>query len=65
MILSLTLSFIIFLNIVAKIPFAKDFHDAIKQKGYSNIYIGRMNLPTAEIDHFLINHEDKFEDLGV
>jgi len=50
MVFSLTLGFIMFLNIVAKIPFAKDLHDTLKHKGYNNIKIGRMNLPIAEID---------------
>lgn len=65
MILSLTLAFIIFLNIVARIPFAYEEHDALKIKGRKNIKISRMNLPIAEFDEFLQGHEDKFEDLGL
>jgi len=65
MILSLTLGFVIFLNIVARIPFATDYHDALKHTGFSNIKIGRMNLPVAEIEHFLQEHEHMFEDLGL
>lgn len=65
MVLSLTLGFVIFLNIVARIPFAKDYHDELKNKGYNNIKIGRMNLPIAEIDHFLLEHEYMFEDVGM
>ena len=65
MVLSLTLGFVIFLNIVARIPFAKDYHDELKIMGYSNIKIGRMNLPVAEMDHFLLENEYMFEDVGM
>ena len=65
MVLSLTLGFVMFLNIVARIPFTKDFHDALRHKGYSNVNIGRMNLPVAEIEEFLIENEHMIEDLGI
>ena len=65
MVLTLTLAFVIFINIVARLPFTKDLQDALKVKGYSNIRIGRMNLPIAELDSFLLSHEDMFEDAGV
>ena len=56
MILSLTLGFVIFLNIVARIPFATDYHDALKHTGFSNIKIGRMSLevPTCNTNKYLI-----------
>lgn len=40
---SLTLGFIIFLNIVVKIPFYKEQNDVTKGGGYSSITLGRFN----------------------
>lgn len=65
MVLSLTLGFVIFLNIVARIPFSFDYHNELKNYGYSNVKIGRMNLPIAEMDHFLQEHEHMIEDIGL
>lgn len=65
MVLTLTLAFVIFINIVARLPFTKDLQDALKVKGYSNIKIGRMNLPVAEFDEFLQEHQHMFEDGGL
>ena len=65
MVVALTLGFVMFLNIVARIPFTKDFHDALRYKGYSNVKIGRMNLPTAEIEAFLMKNDHMIEDIGL
>jgi uncharacterized protein YqhQ len=40
---SLTLGFIIFLNIVAKIPFYKELNEVSKGVGYTTINLGRFN----------------------
>ena len=67
MIFSLTLGFIIFLNIVAKIPFLKDQHEELKHKGHSNIKIGSdlRDLPLEELDEYLLKYEHMFEDVGL
>ena len=61
---SLTLGFIIFLNIVCGIPFNVDLNEMLKHKGLHSIQIGRMNLPTLEIDTFLKKYEYAFEEFG-
>ena len=61
---SLTLGFIIFLNIVCKIPFSKDLADIQKQLGTSSITIGSLNLPLAEIEEHLKRYEYAFEAWG-
>jgi uncharacterized membrane protein YjdF len=43
--ISLTLGFVIFLNVVCQIPFAKEMHDKIKEKGSHSILIDKGNLP--------------------
>ena len=40
---SLTLGFIIFLNIIAKIPFYKDYNDVAKGIGHQSIILSRAN----------------------
>jgi hypothetical protein len=42
---SLTLGFIIFLNIVCRIPFYKDFNDVAKSVGHQSITLTRSNQP--------------------
>ena len=61
---SLTLGFIIFLNIVCRIPFSKDFNDIQKAQGAHSINIGSMNLPIWEIEQLVRKHEHAFEAFG-
>ena len=62
---SLTLGFVIFLNIVCKIPFSKDLADVQKQIGQRSITIGSLNLPLFEIEQHLKKYEYAFENWGV
>jgi len=61
---SLTLGFIIFLNIVAKIPFYKDQNDLTKGLGYTTINLGRFNQPKELIDQFVRRYDHMIESFG-
>ena len=61
---SLTLGFIVFLNIVAKIPFYKDQNDQTKGLGYTTINIGRFNQPKELVDQFLKRYDFMIESFG-
>ena len=50
---SLTLGFIIFLNIVCRIPFYNEFNDVAKSVGHRSITLNRQNQPQQQIDSFL------------
>ena len=44
-IISLSLGFVIFLNIVGQIPFARDMHNAVQDMGRNSLIIDRYNIP--------------------
>ena len=43
--ISLSLGFVMFLNIVGQIPFARDMHNAVQDMGRNSLMIDRYNLP--------------------
>ena len=61
---SLTLGFIIFLNIVVKIPFYKDQNEQSKEHGYTTINIGRLNQPKELVDKFVRRYDYMIESFG-
>ena len=61
---SLTLGFIIFLNIVARIPFSVDYLNCTRTKGFHSMRFGRMNLPMFEMERFIKQNEHFFEEFG-
>jgi hypothetical protein len=61
---SLTLGFIIFLNIVVKIPFYKEQNDLTKGVGYTTINLGRYNQPKELIDIFVKRYDHVIESFG-
>ena len=54
---ALTLAFVIFLSIVARIPFIVDYLNVTRAKGFHSMRIGRMNLPLKELEMFLKERE--------
>lgn len=64
LVFSLTLGFILFLNIVARIPFNVDWLNCTRTKGFHSMRIGRMNIPMPEIELFIRKYEDHFEEFG-
>ena len=64
LVFSLTLGFILFLNIVARIPFNVDWLNCTRTKGFHSMRIGRMNIPMPEIELFIREYEDHFEEFG-
>lgn len=65
LVFSLTLGFIIFLNIVARIPFNVDWLNCTRTKGFHSMRFGRMNIPMPEIEMFVREYEHHFEEFGV
>ena len=65
LVFSLSLGFIMYLNIASRIPYAKDLNEHHKNGGTRCIQLGRMNLPIQEIEDFLRLHEYAFEEWGV
>ena len=57
MMFALTLAFVIFLSIVARIPFIVDYLNVTRAKGFHSMRIGRMNLPLKELEMFLKERE--------
>ena len=65
---SLILGFIIFLNIVCKIPNSHQFYEDLKYKGYHSFTWGRMVLPINRFDEALKIFDQKYneiEELGL
>jgi hypothetical protein len=63
--ISLTLGFVIFLNIVGTIPFARDMHNAVQDMGRESIIIDRYNLPISQLESLLKKHAYALESWGV
>lgn len=64
MMFSLTLAFVIFLSIVARIPFIVDYLNVTRAKGFHSMRLGRMNLPMVEMEKFIKQREHYFEEFG-
>ena len=64
MMFSLTLAFVIFLSIVARIPFIVDYLNVTRAKGFHSMRLGRMNLPMVEMEMFIKEREQYFEEFG-
>ena len=64
LVFSLTLGFVMFLNIVARIPFNADMHWTTKTKGMHNLLLGRMNIPMADFERFIQQNEHLYESFG-
>ena len=54
---SLTLGFIVFLSIAARLPFYKEYNDYLKKRGTRGLDYQWSNLPKEEIDYLLRKYE--------
>jgi hypothetical protein len=61
---SLTLGFIVFLSMAAKLPFYKEYNDIVKGRGYRGVDFSWSNLPMNELDHLLRKYDYAIEASG-
>lgn len=62
--ISMTLGFIIFLNIVGMLPYAREMQESFKETGEHSLVLGHYNLPIIATEAVLRNHSYAFKSWG-